>query len=99
MQTQFRTDDPATDPVSKPRSTTPVSQPAPPRKESNVTTQPKKPARMTADEAAELEQFKTTLINDRLDAREVQANGGPAGVASKERFNAMLDACNQHRQK
>lgn len=115
MQTQFRTDDPATDPggrrsTSKPAMATirltaeevaprkPVSQPAT-RKESSMTTQQQKPARMTADEAADLEQFKTKLINDHLDAREVQANGGPAGVAHKARINAMLDANNQHRQK
>jgi uncharacterized membrane protein len=115
MQTQFRTDDPATDPggrrsTSKPAMATirltaeevaprkPVSQPAT-RKESSMTTQQQKPTRMTADEAADLEQFKTKLINDHLDAREVRANGGPAGVAHKARINAMLDANNQHRQK
>jgi len=58
-----------------------------------------KPAGLTASETAELAQFKTKLINDHLDAREVQANGGPAGVAHKARINAMLDANNQHRQK
>lgn len=58
-----------------------------------------KPTGLTASETAELAQFKTKLINDHLDAREVQANGGPAGVAHKARINAMLDANNQHRQK
>lgn len=56
-------------------------------------------AGLTASETAELEQFKTKLINDHLDAREIQAQGGPAGVAHKARINAMLDANNQHRQK
>lgn len=114
MQSHFRTDDPATDPggrrsTSKPAMATirltadevaprkPVSQPAT-RKESSMTTQ-QKPAGLTASETAELAQFKTKLINDHLDAREVQANGGPAGVAHKARINAMLDANNQHRQK
>lgn len=111
METQFRTDDPATDPGGKPAMATirltaeeiaprkPVSQPATRKDVSPMTTTQQKPAGLTASETAELAQFKTKLINDHLDAREVQANGGPAGVAHKARINAMLDANNQHRQK
>lgn len=56
-------------------------------------------AGLSAADEIELQKFKNQLINDHLDARELQANGGPAGVAHKARINAMLDANNQHRQK
>lgn len=99
MQTQFRRDDPATDPVSKPRTVKPVSQPA--RKDvSPMTTTTARPSEMTVAEHQELEQFKQSLpnaiINAELDARHVQANGGAAAMSQKERVTAMLQANNQH---
>ena len=103
MQTQFRRDDPATDPVSKPRTVKPVSQPATPRKDESMTTTtpaPARPSQMTVAEHQELEQFKASLpnaiINAELDARHVQANGGAAAMSQKERVTAMLQANNQH---
>ena len=104
MQSQFRTDDPATDPVSKPRTVKPVSQPATPRKDvSPMTTTnpaPARPSQMTAAEAFELDRFKQSLpnaiINAELDQRAQAINGGAAGVAHKERVTAMLQANNQH---
>lgn len=56
-----------------------------------------KPAGLTASETAELEQFKIKLINDRLDAREVQAQDVPDGVRRKAAFEAQLNSCKQHR--
>ena len=100
MQSQFRRDDPATDPVSKPHTVKPVSQPATPRKDvspmTTTTPAPARPSQMTAAEAFELERFKTKLINDHLDARHVQANGGASAMRQKERVTAMLQANNQH---
>lgn len=62
--------------------------------------QPSRPSQMTAAEAIELANFKeqlpTGIINAELNARQVQANGGAAGVAQKERITAMLQANNQH---
>lgn len=62
--------------------------------------QPSRPSQMTAAEAIELANFKeqlpSAIINLELDSRHVQANGGPAGVAHKERITAMLQANNQH---
>jgi len=55
------------------------------------------PLRMTADEAADVKQFETQLLNDRLDAREEQINGGAEGKRAKDALNAMLDSSNQHR--
>lgn len=103
MQSQFRRDDPATDPVAKPRTVKPVSQPATPRKDVSpmtTTTEPARPSEMTVAEHQELEQFKASLpnaiINAELDARHVQANGGAAAMSQKERVTAMLQANNQH---
>lgn len=103
MKTQFRTDDPATDPGGKPRTVKPVSQPATPRKDVSpmtTTTEPARPSEMTVAEHQELEQFKASLpnaiINAELDARHVQANGGAAAMSQKERVTAMLQANNQH---
>ena len=100
MKTQFRRDDPATDPVVKP-----VSQPATPRKDvSPMTTTtapaPARPSQMTVAEHQELEKFKESLpnafISAELDARQIQANGGAAAMNQKERVTAMLQANNQH---
>ena len=105
MQSQFRRDDPATDPVSKPRTVKPVSQPATPRKDVSpmTSTTPARPSQMTAGEAAELEQFKQALpnaiINAEQEARHVQANGGAAAMSQKERVAASFLASNIHRQK
>lgn len=102
MQSQFRTDDPATDPVSKPRTVKPVSQSAPRKDVSpmTATTSTARPSEMTVAEHQELEQFKASLpnaiINAELDARHVQANGGAAAMSQKERVTAMLQANNQH---
>ena len=102
MQTQFRRDDPATDPASKPRTVKPVSQPATPRKDVSpmTTTNPARPSQMTVAEHQELEQFKQALpnaiINAEQEARHVQANGGAAAMSQKERVTAMLQANNQH---
>lgn len=102
MQSQFRRDDPATDPVSKPHTVKPVSQPATPRKDVSpmTSTTPARPSQMTAGEAAELEQFMAGLpnaiISAELDQRAQAMNGGAAGVAQKERVTAMLQANNQH---
>lgn len=100
MQTQFRRDDPATDPVSKPRTVKPVSQPA--RKdESMTTTTPARPSQMTVAEHQELEQFKASLpnaiANANAEARHVQANGGAAAMSQKERAAASFLANNTHR--
>lgn len=61
---------------------------------------PDRPNQMTAGEFFELEKFKEQLpraiISAELDARHVQANGGAAGMAHKERITAMLNATNQH---
>lgn len=102
MQTQFRTDDPATDPVSKPHTVKPVSQPA--RKDTSMTTTtpaPARPSQMTVAEHQELEQFKQALpnaiISAELDARHVQANGGAAAMSQKERASASFLANNIHR--
>lgn len=105
MQTQFRRDDPATDPVSTPRIVMPVSQPAPLRKDvSPMTTTnpaPARPSKMTAAEALELDRFKAelpnALISTELDARQVQANGGSAAISQKERVTASFLANNIHR--
>lgn len=107
MQTQFRRDDPATDPVSKPRTIKPVSQPATPRKDvspmTTTTPAPARPSQMTVAEHQELEQFKQALpnaiINAEQEARHVQANGGAAAMSQKERITAMLNANNQHAKK
>ena len=105
MQTQFRRDDPATDPASKPRTVKPVSQPATPRKDVSpmTTTNPARPSQMTVAEHQELEQFKQALpnaiINAEQEARHVQANGGAAAMSQKERITAMLNANNQHAKK
>ena len=104
MQSQFRRDDPATDPVSKPRTVKPVSQPATPRKDVSpmtTTTAPARPSEMTVAEHQELEQFKASLpnaiINAELDARHIQANGGAAAMSQKERAAASFLANNIHR--
>lgn len=55
------------------------------------------PDRMTTDEASDLKQLQTKVLNDRLDARELQANGGADGVRRKDALNAMLNASNLHR--
>lgn len=104
MQTQFRRDDPATDPVSKPRTVKPVSKPATPRKDvspmTTTTPSPARPSQMTVAEHQELEQFKASLpnaiANANAEARHVQANGGAAAMSQKERVTAMLQANNQH---
>lgn len=102
MQTQFRRDDPATDPVSKPRTVKPVSQPA--RKDNSMTTTnpaPARPSQMTVAEHQELEQFKASLpnaiANAHAEARHVQANGGAAAMSQKERAAASFLANNIHR--
>lgn len=102
MQSQFRTDDPATDPVSKPRTVKPVSQPAPRKDVSPMTTTtPARPSQMTAGEAADLEKFKESLpnaiINAEQEARHIQANGGAAAMNQKERVAASFLANNIHR--
>ena len=103
MQTQFRHDDPATDPVSKPRSVKPVSQPATPRKDVSpmTTTTPARPSQMTVAEHQELERFKQSLpdaiINAEQEARHIQANGGAAAMSQKERVAASFLANNIHR--
>ena len=78
MQTQFRTDDPATDIPRKPALATirlradevaprkPVSQPATRKDVSPMTTTntaPARPSQLTAGEAADLERFKEQLPN------------------------------------
>jgi hypothetical protein len=103
MQSQFRRDDPATDPVSKPRTVKPVSQPA--RKDvapmTTTTPAPARPSQMTVAEHQELEQFKASLpnaiANAEVEARHVQANGGAAAMSQKERVTASFLANNIHR--
>jgi hypothetical protein len=102
MQTQFRRDDPATDPVIKPRTVKPVSQPAPRKDVSPMTTTtPARPSQMTVAEHQELEQFKASLpnaiANAHAEARHVQANGGAAAMSQKERVAASFLANNIHR--
>lgn len=102
MQTQFRRDDPATDPVSKPHTVKPVSQPA--RKDNSMTTTnpaPARPSQMTVAEHQELEQFKASLpnaiANANAEARHIQAHGGAAAMNQKERAAASYLANNIHR--
>lgn len=97
MQSQFRRDDPATDPVVKP-----VSQPA--RKDNSMTTTnpaPSRPSQMTVAEHQELEQFKASLpnaiANANAEARHIQAHGGAAAMGQKERVAASFLANNIHR--
>lgn len=105
MQSQWRTDDPATDPVSKPRTVKPVSKPAIPRKDvspmTTTNTAPARPSQMTVAEHQELEKFKESLpnafISAELDARQIQANGGAAAMNQKERAAASFLANNIHR--
>ena len=103
MQTQFRRDDPATDPVSKPHTVKPVPQPATPRKDVSpmTTTTPARPSQMTVAEHQELEQFKASLpnafANAHAEARHIQANGGAAAMNQKERAAASFLANNIHR--
>lgn len=112
MQSQFRKDDPATD-VGGARydnkqklGTITLYPDAPARKTVSPTNHQRKevpamttkqPARMTKDEAADLEKFKTKLLNDKLDAREHKFDGGDDGARRKAAFNAALDASNEHR--
>ena len=103
MQSQFRRDDPATDPVSKPRTVKPVSQPATPRKDVSpmTSTTPARPSQMTVAEHQELEQFKASLpnaiANAHAEARHIQENGGAAAMNQKERAAASFLANNIHR--
>jgi hypothetical protein len=106
MQTQFRRDDPATDPISKPPIADPVSQPATRKDLSPMTMTkpaPARPSQMTAAEFNDLQAFKAELpnaiISAGLDARQVQANGGSAAISQKERVTASFLANNIHRQK
>lgn len=96
MQTQFRRDDPATDPV-----VTPVSNPARKDTAPMSTPAPARPTSMTAAETAELERFKEQLpkafVAAEQDARRVQANGGAAAMEQKERVTAAFLASNIHR--
>lgn len=104
MQSQFRRDDPATDPVSKPRTVRPVSQPATPRKDVSpmtTTTAPARPSEMTVAEHQELMKFKASLpnaiINAELDQKAHAFNGGDSGARRKAAFEAQLNASNIHR--
>jgi hypothetical protein len=86
MQSQFRTDEP-------------VSQPA--RKDNSMTTPPARPSELTVAEHQELMKFKeglpNAIINSEQEARHVQANGGAAAMSQKERAAASLLANNIHR--
>lgn len=103
MQTQFRRDDPATDPVKQ------VSQPAPQRKDvapmstPAPTPAPARPSQMTVAEHQELEKFKASLpnafISSEQDRRAQAFNGGAAAMSQKERVAASFLANNIHRQK
>lgn len=104
MQSQFRRDDPATDPVAKPRTVKPVSQPATPRKDVSpmtTTTAPARPSEMTVAEHQELMKFKESLPNAivgaELDQKAHAFNGGDSGARRKAAFEAQLNATNQHR--
>lgn len=89
MQSQFRTDEPVSQPARK--DVSPMT---------TTNTAPARPSQMTVAEHQELEKFKESLpnaiINAELDARHVQANGGAAAMSQKERITAMLQANNQH---
>jgi hypothetical protein len=104
MQTQFRRDDPATDPVSEPRIANPVFPPAPRKDISPMTTTnpaPARPSQMTAAEALELERFKEALpnaiISAELDQKAHAFNGGDDGDRRKAAFESQLNATNEHR--
>ena len=104
MQSKFRRDDPATDPVSKPHTVKPVSQPATPRKDVSpmtTTTAPARPSQMTVAEHQELEKFKESLPKAALATQQVQQahafNGGDDGARRKAAFEAQLNASNIHR--
>lgn len=88
MKTQFRTDEPVSQPARKDNSMT-TTNPAPAR-----------PSEMTVAEHQELMKFKeglpNAIINAEQEARHVQANGGAAAMNQKERVTAMLQANNQH---
>ena len=107
MQTQFRTDDPATDvqrkPALAPRK--PVSQTATPRKDvspmTTTNTAPARPSQMTVAEHQELEKFKESFPNAAIATQQAQQahafNGGDDGARRKAAFEAQLNATNQHR--
>lgn len=63
--------------------------------------QPSRPSRMTVAEHQELERFKAELPNAIISAEQDQKthafNGGDAGAARKEAFEAQLAASNIHR--
>lgn len=105
MQMQFRRDDPATDPVSKPHTVRPVFQPARKDVSPMTTTNPAqaRPSQMTAAEAIELDRFKQSLpnaiISAELDQKAHAFNGGDDGARRKGAFEAQLNAQNIHRQK
>jgi hypothetical protein len=73
------------------------------RKDVSTMNHPTRPSQMTAGEAVELEKFKqelpTAMLNAELNQREIQANGGEAGIAHKSKTNAMLFSNNMHHQK
>lgn len=88
MQTQFRTDDPATDIQRKPALATirltasevaprkPVSKPATPRKDvlpmTTTNTAPAQPSQMTVAEHQELEKFKESFPNAAIATQQAQ---------------------------
>lgn len=89
MKSQFRTDEPVSQPARKDNSMT-TTNPAPAR-----------PSEMTVAEHQELMKFKeglpNAIINAEQEARHVQANGGAAAMSQKERVAASFLASNIHR--
>lgn len=93
MQSQFRTDEPVSQPATR-KDASPMT-----------TTTPKqaRPSQMTVAEHQELERFKAqAAAGIHMYEQDVKAhafNGGDAGAARKEAFEAQLAANNIHRQK
>jgi hypothetical protein len=90
MQTQFRTDEPVSQPARKDVAPMTTTTPAPAR-----------PSQMTAAEAFELDRFKQSLPNAivgaELDQKAHAFNGGDDGARRQAAFEAQLNATNQHR--
>jgi hypothetical protein len=105
MQTQFRTDDPATDPGGKPALATirltaeevaprkPVSQPATRKDVSPMTTTipaPARPSQMTVAEHQELDRFKTQAATGiHMHEQDVKAHAFNGGDAGARRKAAF----------
>lgn len=92
MQSQFRTDEPVSQPARK--DVSPMT---------TTNTAPARPSQMTVAEHQELEKFKESLPKAALATQQVQQahafNGGDDGARRKAAFNAALAQSNPHHKK